>query len=103
MPSARGEALGRARDRAALEAALPPEPDGPGVVVKLRCPSGGCPCLFWPLVSGRRVPSRRPTSGELMRKFHPDAQPNLGPVAQEEATQRFHAIQEAYEALTDKG
>ena len=40
---------------------------------------------------------------ELVRKFHPDAQPNLGPVAQEEATQRFHAIQEAYEALTDKG
>ncbi|HIE72456.1 MAG TPA: hypothetical protein EYP98_21095 [Planctomycetes bacterium] len=38
---------------------------------------------------------------ELVRKFHPDAQPNLGPVAQEEATDRFRAIQHAYELLTD--
>jgi DnaJ-domain-containing protein 1 len=37
---------------------------------------------------------------ELVRKFHPDAQPNLGPVAQEEATERFQAIQHAYEVLT---
>ena len=39
---------------------------------------------------------------ELVRKFHPDAQPNLGPVAQKEATDRFHAIQHAYEVLTGK-
>jgi DnaJ-domain-containing protein 1 len=37
---------------------------------------------------------------ELVRKFHPDAQPNLGPVAQQEATERFTAIQRAYESLT---
>ena len=37
---------------------------------------------------------------ELVRKFHPDAQPNLGPVAQKEATERFTAIQRAYESLT---
>lgn len=37
---------------------------------------------------------------ELVRKFHPDAQPNLGPVAQKEATERFTAIQRAYETLT---
>jgi DnaJ like chaperone protein len=36
---------------------------------------------------------------ELVRKFHPDAQPNLGPVAQREATERFTAIQRAYETL----
>jgi DnaJ-domain-containing protein 1 len=37
---------------------------------------------------------------ELVRKFHPDAQPQLGPVAQAEATERFRAIQRAYEVLT---
>jgi len=37
---------------------------------------------------------------ELVRKFHPDAQPNLGPVAQKEATERFQAIQRAYELLS---
>lgn len=37
---------------------------------------------------------------ELVRRFHPDAQPNLGPVAQREATERFTAIQRAYETLT---
>lgn len=37
---------------------------------------------------------------ELVRKFHPDAQPNLGPVAQKEASERFQAIQRAYETLT---
>lgn len=37
---------------------------------------------------------------ELVRKFHPDAQPNLGPVAQREATERFTAIQRAYEVLS---
>ncbi|MCU0867427.1 MAG: DnaJ domain-containing protein [Planctomycetes bacterium] len=37
---------------------------------------------------------------ELVRKFHPDAQPSLGPVAQREATERFTAIQRAYETLT---
>jgi DnaJ-domain-containing protein 1 len=37
---------------------------------------------------------------ELVRRFHPDAQPNLGPVAQREATERFTAIQQAYETLT---
>jgi DnaJ-domain-containing protein 1 len=36
---------------------------------------------------------------ELVRRFHPDAQPNLGPVAQREATERFTAIQRAYETL----
>src|SRR5262245_39008880 len=36
---------------------------------------------------------------ELVRRFHPDAQPNLGPVAQQEATERFRAIQHAYEVL----
>lgn len=37
---------------------------------------------------------------ELVRKFHPDAQPNLGPIAQREATERFTAIQRAYEVLS---
>ena len=37
---------------------------------------------------------------ELVRRFHPDAQPNLGEVAQREARERFHAIQRAYEVLT---
>jgi DnaJ-domain-containing protein 1 len=37
---------------------------------------------------------------ELVRRFHPDAQPNLGPVAQREATERFTAIQRAYETLS---
>jgi uncharacterized tellurite resistance protein B-like protein len=37
---------------------------------------------------------------ELVRKFHPDAQPNLGQVAQQEATERFREIQRAYEILT---
>jgi DnaJ-domain-containing protein 1 len=37
---------------------------------------------------------------ELVKRFHPDAQPNLGPVAQREATERFHEIQRAYETLT---
>lgn len=37
---------------------------------------------------------------ELVRKFHPDAQPKLGPIAQQEATERFTAIQRAYETLT---
>lgn len=37
---------------------------------------------------------------ELVRRFHPDAQPNLGPIAQQEATERFRAIQRAYELLT---
>lgn len=40
---------------------------------------------------------------ELVRKFHPDAQPHLGPVAQREATERFTAIQRAYETLTADG
>jgi DnaJ-domain-containing protein 1 len=37
---------------------------------------------------------------ELVRRFHPDAQPNLGPVALREATERFTAIQRAYETLS---
>jgi uncharacterized tellurite resistance protein B-like protein len=37
---------------------------------------------------------------ELVRKFHPDAQPHLGEVAQREATERFREIQRAYEVLT---
>ncbi len=37
---------------------------------------------------------------ELVRQFHPDAQRKLGPMAQQEATERFKAIQRAYEELT---
>ena len=37
---------------------------------------------------------------ELVRRFHPDAQPNLGPVALRESTERFTEIQRAYETLT---
>ena len=37
---------------------------------------------------------------ELVRRFHPDAQPHLGPVALREATERFHEIQRAYELLS---
>lgn len=37
---------------------------------------------------------------ELVRRFHPDAQPHLGPIAMREATERFRAIQRAYEVLT---
>lgn len=40
---------------------------------------------------------------ELVRKFHPDAQPHLGPAALREATERFTAIQRAYETLTAGG
>lgn len=36
---------------------------------------------------------------ELVRKFHPDAHQRLGPVAQQEAAERFKAIQRAYEEL----
>lgn len=36
---------------------------------------------------------------ELVRRFHPDAQPKLGPIAMAEATERFKAIQRAYEEL----
>jgi DnaJ-domain-containing protein 1 len=37
---------------------------------------------------------------ELVKKHHPDAHSHLGPVAQEEATERFRRVQEAYEVLT---
>lgn len=37
---------------------------------------------------------------ELVKKFHPDAQPNLGQAAQHEAAERFRDIQRAYETLT---
>ena len=37
---------------------------------------------------------------QLVRQFHPDAQPRLGPVALREATERFQEIQRAYEVLT---
>lgn len=37
---------------------------------------------------------------ELVKKHHPDAHSHLGPVAQQEATERFRKIQEAYEVLT---
>jgi uncharacterized tellurite resistance protein B-like protein len=37
---------------------------------------------------------------ELVRRFHPDAQPRLGSAAQKEASERFLAIQRAYEVLT---
>jgi len=36
---------------------------------------------------------------ELVRRFHPDAHRTLGPVALREATERFVAIQRAYEEL----
>lgn len=37
---------------------------------------------------------------ELARRFHPDLHRKLGPIAQREATERFVAIQRAYEVLT---
>lgn len=37
---------------------------------------------------------------ELVRKLHPDANQRLGAVAQQEAAERFKAVQVAYEALT---
>ncbi len=37
---------------------------------------------------------------ELVRRFHPDKHRTLGPIAQQEATERFVAIQRAYEVLT---
>lgn len=40
---------------------------------------------------------------ELVRRFHPDAQPHLGPAALREATERFTAIQRAYETLNAGG
>lgn len=39
---------------------------------------------------------------ELVRRFHPDTQPHLGPVAQREATERFQEIQRAYETLAHR-
>ena len=36
---------------------------------------------------------------ELVKRYHPDAHSNLGPVAAEEATERFREVQEAYETL----
>ena len=38
---------------------------------------------------------------ELVKKHHPDAHSHLGPVAQQEATERFREIQAAYEELRD--
>ena len=40
---------------------------------------------------------------ELAKKHHPDAHSHLGPVAQQEATERFRRIQQAYETLTKAG
>jgi DnaJ like chaperone protein len=40
---------------------------------------------------------------ELAKKHHPDANSHLGPVAQQEATERFRRIQQAYETLTKTG
>ena len=37
---------------------------------------------------------------ELVKQHHPDTHSHLGPVAQEEATERFRRVQEAYEVLT---
>jgi tellurite resistance protein len=37
---------------------------------------------------------------ELVRKLHPDANQRLGPIAQQEAAERFKAVQIAYEELT---
>ena len=36
---------------------------------------------------------------ELVKKYHPDAHRKLGPVAAEEATERFREVQRAYELL----
>ncbi len=40
---------------------------------------------------------------ELVKKHHPDAHGHLGPVAQQDATERFREVQAAYEELTGKG
>ncbi len=37
---------------------------------------------------------------ELVKKYHPDAHSHLGPIAAQEATERFQEVQEAYEILT---
>ena len=52
------------------------------------------------LADGASPEQIRKRHRELVRRFHPDAQPNLGPVAQREATERFQEIQRAYETLT---
>ncbi|MBK8097385.1 MAG: DnaJ domain-containing protein [Planctomycetes bacterium] len=45
------------------------------------------------------LPQIRRRHRELVKKFHPDAQPNLGQAAQQEAAERFRDIQRAYETL----
>ena len=53
------------------------------------------------LAEGASKEQIRKRHRQLVRRFHPDAQPHLGPIAQEEATGRFREIQKAYETLTD--
>ncbi|GDY01298.1 hypothetical protein LBMAG49_06270 [Planctomycetota bacterium] len=53
--------------------------------------------LGLPLTASKQDIRRR--HRELVRRFHPDAQTSLGPIAQQEATERFRAIQRAYEML----
>ncbi len=51
------------------------------------------------LSPGATLDQIRQRHRELARKFHPDAHQRLGPVAQQEAAERFKAIQRAYEVL----
>lgn len=51
------------------------------------------------LEEGASADDIRKRHRELAKKYHPDAHSHLGPVAAEEATDRFREIQEAYELL----
>jgi DnaJ like chaperone protein len=76
---------GRARER--------PAPSGNGLSEKARA------LAVLGLPADATVDAIRRRHRELVRRFHPDAQPNLGPVALREATERFQEIQRAYETL----
>jgi DnaJ-domain-containing protein 1 len=88
---ARAQFLGGRRGRAGGAAGRPPEraPDARAAALAVL----GLPADASPEQIRRR-------HRELVRRFHPDAQPHLGPVALREATERFTAIQRAYETLS---
>lgn len=91
-PRADGRAEGPAEGRWGPRSAAPPRVDGRAELRRRALET-----LDLPADASRESIRRR--HRELVRRFHPDAQPHLGPVAQQEATQRFQQIQRAYEVL----
>lgn len=88
---ARGEADGRRRRQRARGAAPPPPA---GDRVRAFAVLGLPPDT--PLDTVRR------RHRELVKQFHPDSHPELGPIALAETTERFHQVQRAYETITSR-